>query len=791
MVALTQAVEQFGPRCHENGIRGYGNTAAKVMLVGIAPAAAEMRIGKPMVGPSGNLTNNILLACGWSREQTYATNIVCHECNASPSFEQIMECRPRLHREVELLRPDLVVLLGSIVGELFFPGRKFGNVRGVIDYYAPWGVHVLPTYHPAACLHSNNEYTSRGIVRDFSKIVDFFKAPPRPAVDFEVVQDAAVAQAILDRLAARHAHGLDQFVTLDVETPTDKEQDTTVPVEQRVVCFSITRRGYDGSEQTWWFPGSLLRQINFPANLNWTYHHGMFDTVSLAEDIGVLLPIKHDTMYMSYALDERGSFHGLKSLGREYEAAGWWEEHPTAKKWADKLADTPWLQRYNSTDTAMTARIAERFYKRMQADDVLDVYNNILIPSANVYRLMQRKGIYVNPQRYLELLEEYVPRLEEKEQQLKDTIGSLGGDPNINIGSPDQLRKFLFGILRLPAGKLTDAGKASTDAEVLNLLAEEHPFILDLLDFRHLEKAVKTYLVGAYDDLRKDGRIHPHPNLHAQVTGRVGYSPYAVNTLPRETNDNPYLSKIRWLFTAPDDDTVLILVDYSQAEIWTAWAYCQDPNMLSDLQSGDFHTRSACSVFQMTPADITPERRSSSKKVTFGQFFGIGNDKLARDMTNENKRLGISKFYTREEAADMQSNWRARYPRYTDYITATIKEARTTGELVTFTKRKRRFPIIIDTSIVNQAINYKIQATAHDNVMLSLVDMWDTIIDLGAYPIMDGHDALAFEAKKSNAREVARCAVDFMEKVRIPGMPRVPAEAKFGFSLGEVQKVKL
>lgn len=782
-------MEVTGPRCCSAGIRGYGNPDGRVMLVGISPASAEMRVGRPMVGQSGILTNNILEACGWSRDLTYATNIVCYQ-SAEPTFAEIMQCRPRLLEEVRTFKPKLLVLLGSTVSEVFFPTRKSGSVRGVIDYYEPWQVHVLPTYHPAALLHEGgkrSEHIPRNLVRDFSKIATFFSAPPRPHVMFDVVTSADTAQDILDTLAVRHKQNLDQFVVLDVETPMDKDADDTVPVEQRVVCFSITTKAYTGDEQTWWFLGSLLSVLRWPADINWTFHHGMFDTVALAEAIGVLLPIKHDTMYMSYALDERGGFHKLKTLAREYEGAGWYEEHPTAKRWQDKLADTPWIQRYNAADTAYTARVAERFYARMQADDVLDVYNNILIPSANIYRLMQQRGIYVNPDRYRELLEDYVPRLEAKEQEVRQQIGALGGDENINLASPVQLRKFLFGTLRLPSSKITRGGNASTDAEVLNLLADEHPFVLGLLDFRHLEKAVKTYLVGAYDDLRRDGRIHPHPNLHAQVTGRVGYSPYAVNTLPRESNDNPYLSRIRWLFTAPTSDTVIVVCDYRQAEIYTAYAYCKDSNMWDDLASGDFHTRSACNVFQLPPELITSEKRSSSKKVTFGQFFGIGNTKLARDMTNENKRLGIDRAYTAVDAATLQNNWRARYTGYADYCAAVLQEARTTGELVTFTGRKRRFPIIMDTSIVNQAINYKIQSTAHDNVMLSLIDMWDTILDLGAYPIMDGHDALVFEAPRSRAAEVARCAIDFMERVRIPGMPCIPCESKSGFSLGEVK----
>lgn len=778
-----------GPNCCLGGITGYGNTDSGVFIVGISPGKNELLTGRPMTGPAGRLTDNILKACGWSRERTYATNIVCTE-NSEPTLASIMQCRPRLLAEVRQFEPKLLVLLGKTVGELFFPDRKFGNVRGVLDFYAPWGVHVLPTYHPAACLHNATERVTRDIVRDFAKIAQFFDAPPYPVVTFDVVTEITAAQAILDKLRKHEG-----YVALDVETHLDKDVDDTVPIDERVVCFSIST-----GIHTWWFPGELISKLQWPSDINWTFHHGMFDTVALAEAIDVMLPIVHDTMYMSYCLDERGGYHALKSLARENEAAGWYEEHPTAKKWADKLADLPWLQTYNSKDAAYTARVAERLYSRIESDEVvpfdrghetgslLDVYNKLLIPGANVYRLMQQRGIYIDIERYKTLLQEYVPMREQREEELRELTARLGGDPFMNFGSWQQLGKFLYGTLRLPGGPSTAAPVLEALENVEGAGAE---FIAALIDFRHLEKAINTYLVGAWDDIRKTRRIHPHPGLHAQVTGRVSYSPYAVNTLPRETNDNPYLSRLRWMFTASSPDHVILVVDYSQAEIWCAWAYCQDAQMLADLQSGDFHTRSACNVFQLPPELITPEKRSSSKKVTFGQFFGIGNGKLAKDMTNENKRLGIEQAFSFSDAAAFQDNWRYRYPGYTRYKERILAEAQATGELVTISGRKRRFPIITDTSHVNQAINYKIQGTSHDNVLASLIAMYDEVVAMSGFPIIDNHDAIVFECPKDAVREIARCAVDTMQQIHFPGMPSIPCEPKMAYSFGEVEKFKL
>lgn len=755
---------QQGERCHSNGIRGFGNPDEGVMILGISPGHEELKLGKPMVGQSGKLTDAILAATGWHRDKVYATNICCYPRD-EPTFQEIMSCRPRLLGEVDDFKPKLIVLLGRIVSDLFFPNRKFGSVRGSLDWYAPWATHVLPTYHPAAILHGASEIITRGIVRDFSKISSFFSAPPRPTVTFSCVSDPLVAQQVMDALPS------DRFIALDIEAFMDKDEDGAVAIEEKVACFSIS----DGA-QTWWFPGELATQIKWRTDLQWTYHNGAFDTISLAETIGVLLPIKHDTMLMSYALDERGGIHKLKTLAREYEGAGFYEDSPH-KKWKDKLADTEWTRTYNAKDAAYTARLASRLHANMQADNVLGVYNNLLIPAANTYRLMQRNGIFVNKERYKQLASEWIPLLYEKEAALKKQVAQLGGDPDINLGSPKQLGNFLYGTLRLPGGP-------STAAPIIEELADGlepgngRLFIHALIDLRHLEKAVNTYLVGAWDDIKNSGRIHPSPLIHGTVGGRCSYSPYAINTLPRSTSENPYLSRIRWLFTAPDDDHILLEIDYSQAEIWTAYMYCEDEQMGADLRSGDFHTKSAQFVYQVEKP--TDEQRSDGKRTTFGMFYGIGDEKLGKQTNKSTYEAGVFK-----------QRWNARYPGYQKYKTRVIREAEQTGEIVTKTGRKRRFPLMMDHSYDNAIINFKIQSTAHDYLMSSIIEAYPVVDSMGGQIWLDGHDANLMCVKKSNVREVAIRVKEIMESERFPGLPSIPAEAKIGFSWGEMTKLRL
>lgn len=750
-----------GPRCHPGGICGYGNPEHGVMLLGISPGREELRTGLPMIGQSGKLIDSLLKTYGWHRDKCYATNILCSPSEKA-DFTEIMQCRPRLQREVEMTKPKLVVLLGNPVTELFFPNRKPGAVRGMIDWYPAWETHVLPTYHPAAILHGAAEFIVRDICRDFAKIAEFFDTPPRPEVAFNIVTSLAEAQFIMDHLSH------DVYVALDIETRMDREDDSNVPVDQNIVCFSIS----DG-DSTWWFPGALAKQLVWRQDVRWTFHHGQYDTMVLYDETGVLLPIKEDTLLMSYALDERGGQHKLKKLSREYEASGFYEEHSSLTKWNDKLLDEAWTQQYNAKDTAYTARLASRFCIRMADDNMTYVYEKLLLPAANVYRHMQHNGIFLNKERYSFLAGEWIPLLHQKNEAIKQTVASLGGDPHINLGSPKQLGNFLYGVLRLPGGP-------STAAPILEALSEEHPFINELLDLRHLEKAVGTYLVGAADDIKKSGRLHPSPMLHGTVGGRVAYSPYAINTLPRATSENPYLARIRWLFTAQDEDHTLIELDFKQAEIYTAYAYCQDSNMGDDLASGDFHTRNATFIYGLPRELISDEQRSDAKRTTFGMFYGIGAFKLAKQM---NKPVA--------DAEEMQAAWRARYAGYVKWGDSVVKQVLSEGEVTTKTYRKRRFPVPLDTSIINAAVNFPIQSTAHDALLLAIIEAYPILDKMGAKIILDNHDAMLIESPKSIAMDVARQAASIMEEVRIPGMVRIPAEVKMGYSWAEMVKVQL
>ena len=801
-----------GDRCHGHGIAGYGNTASGLFLVGIAPGREESRTGVPMTGSSGKLIGEILKACNWYpqgaelHDKAYTTNIVCYE-TSKPTADETAACRARLDREVHTHKPKLAVLLGNPVTEVFFPERKPGNVRGAIQYYAPWDCYLLPTYHPAALMYGAGEQIARDIVRDFMKIPDFFSVPLNPDVTWTVCNTPLQLQRVLDNWPR------DARISLDLEWAM-KEEDSTSAADDTILYGSVS----DGTN-TYWFPGEFITDkqtgVSLPLDLQWGGFNFTSDSIAVYQARGILLPFHWDAIYMSYALDERGGQHGLKRNSREYLGAGFYEDYPdkltfkrpkgmsdreaTSAKWAERLKNISWGRPYNCKDSAYAARLADRFEPKVRADNMWGIYQ-FTLEAARVYRQMQTYGVHINMARFKELVDEYVPQLDTKSAALANIVAVNGGDPGINLGSPKQVSKFLFDVLGLPVGKRSEKTlEPSTGAEVLEGLEDidESNFVVGLQDLRHLEKAVGTYLVGVYDYIKKTGRLHPSPLLHAQVSGRVAYNGPAINTTPKGYNENPYLNKLRRFYTASDDDHVIIEIDLKQAEVWMAWIYSQDPQMLADLRSGDFHRQSAAFINKVELAQVTDEQRSDAKRITFGKFFLIGADKLAMQSNREKRRDAyrtgqpfINPMSLRE-ARTFIREWDTRYPMYGKYVEDAFKEAQETGELVSLTGRKRRYPIIMDDSIKTQIANWKIQSTAHDVLMSAIIKAHPVCLAMGANILIDVHDAMLIEAKKSNAMEVVKRVYDIVTGAHFDGVPPLPAEAKMGYSWLETKEIHI
>jgi uracil-DNA glycosylase len=147
---------------------GEGNPGAAVMFIGEAPGKNEDLTGKPFVGAAGRFLSELLEGIGLERKDVYITSILKYRPpnNRDPKPEEKDEFWPYLLRQIEVIRPKLIVALGRHSANCFLPELKISQAHGRPQKWQSWT--ILPLYHPAAALYNGS--MRQGIIDDFKVI---------------------------------------------------------------------------------------------------------------------------------------------------------------------------------------------------------------------------------------------------------------------------------------------------------------------------------------------------------------------------------------------------------------------------------------------------------------------------------------------------------------------------------------------------------------------------------------------------------------------------------------------
>ena len=139
---------------------GVGNKKAQWMFIGEAPGLDEDRKGEPFVGRAGQLLTKMLKAIGFERNEVYIANVI--KCrppdNRNPRLEEIVQCLSYLHRQIQLVQPEIIVLLGGVAANALLKEQTpVSRLRGQIHHIENTQASVIVTYHPAYLLRSPNQ----------------------------------------------------------------------------------------------------------------------------------------------------------------------------------------------------------------------------------------------------------------------------------------------------------------------------------------------------------------------------------------------------------------------------------------------------------------------------------------------------------------------------------------------------------------------------------------------------------------------------------------------------------
>lgn len=397
----------------------------------------------------------------------------------------------------------------------------------------------------------------------------------------------------------------------------------------------------------------------------------------------------------------------------------------------------------------------------LKKNGVEKLYDEVEQPLVKVLAAMEKAGIATDTKRWEEVHADMMSR----EEALISKIYEQAGE-EFNINSPKQLGHILFEKMGLPAGKKTKTGY-STAADVLEELAEQYPFVKNILEYRSLSKLISTYLEALPLLIRKEtGRIHTTFNQTVTATGRLSSSDPNLQNIPVRTEEG---KKIRSLFVPGEGYDSFISSDYSQVELRVLAHMSEDEGLIrAFLNKEDIHRRTAAEVMGIPFEDVTPEQRSHAKAVNFGIVYGISDFGLAR-------QLGI----TRTAAADYIKAYFERYPSIHAFMNRMIEDARKTGCAVTLYGRYRELADINSKNFQRRsfaertAMNTPIQGTAADIMKMAMIAVYDKMKagNFKSRVLLQVHDELVAEVTADEKEAVSKLLKETMESVvslRVP-----------------------
>jgi DNA polymerase-1 len=390
------------------------------------------------------------------------------------------------------------------------------------------------------------------------------------------------------------------------------------------------------------------------------------------------------------------------------------------------------------------------------------IYEEIDLPLSHVLARMEQTGIRIEPVQ-LGVLSR---RLDAEMQRLSGEIFGAAGK-EFNISSPQQLGKVLFEDLKLPAPTKYGKGKnLSTAADILEVLAVEHPIARLVLEYRQLSKLKGTYVDALPALIQPEtGRLHTTFNQSGAATGRLSSSNPNLQNIPIRTELG---REIRAAFV-PREGWKLIVADYSQIELRLLAHMSGDPVLVDAFRNGeDIHVRTAAEVFGVPPLMITPEMRRNAKTVNFGIVYGQTPFGLAT-------QLGID----RKEAEAYIRSYFEHYSGVKRFITSTMEEVRKSGVAKTLFGRERPIPDMHSRNpnarsfAERTAVNTPLQGTAADLIKIAMIRIDRLLSEQGMQTkmLLQVHDELIFEAPPEEAPAVKQMVKREMESVHQLDIP--------------------
>ncbi|MDH3590357.1 MAG: DNA polymerase, partial [Planctomycetota bacterium] len=385
------------------------------------------------------------------------------------------------------------------------------------------------------------------------------------------------------------------------------------------------------------------------------------------------------------------------------------------------------------------------------------LFDEVEMPLVPVLGDMERAGVGLDP-KYLKAMSD---ELADIATDLSNDVQEIAGE-RFNLHSPKQLGPILFEKLEIQKGsrrrpRRTRTGSYSTDAQALEPYADQE-IVAKLLEYREVTKLKSTYVDALPGMIHpKTGRIHSSFNQTVAATGRLSSNDPNLQNIPIRTELG---RRIRRAFV-PAKGCKLISADYSQIELRLMAHLSRDPGLCDVYErGGDVHAETAARMFGVELKSVTRDQRGSAKAINFGILYGMGPQRLARDL----------KISMNEARAFLEAYFRE-FPGVKEFQLAAVDKARTEGFVTTLLGRRRAIPEIMSNEPMvranaeNMAKNTPVQGTAADLIKVAMIRIHARLKDEfpESHMILQVHDELVFEAPARDVDPVASLVQGEME----------------------------
>ena len=598
-----------------------------------------------------------------------------------------------------------------------------------------------------------------------------------------------------------------QFIALDSETTG------LYPRDGYMIGFSLSYQKDKGAYiLTDCIDEELEQMMQELFDKKWVvFHNAKFDLAFFEYHFNFKFPRFHDTMLLHYCLDEVPGTHGLKQLALKFTPYGDYEK--PMHDWIDGYRkanrilkdEFTWdsipfevMKVYAAMDAVVTLLVFEKLYPAVKKNPKLwKVYEDILIPGCRFLTDIQDTGVPFDKDRLekatvlmQEEIDEAVNQLYEFDAvQTFERIKQKEFNPNSTV----QLRELLFDFVGLkPTGKKTGTGAHSTDAEVLNQLAEEHEIPKHILSIRQKSKIKNTYLDKIRPQLDMDGRLRTGFNLHGTTSGRLSSSgKMNMQQIPR---DNPI---VKGCIRAKEGNKI-VAMDLTTAEVYVAAVLAEDKALQNVFKSGgNFHSQIAKLVFNL-PGEVEDiaehysTERQAAKAVTFGIMYGAGANKISEQVTKDS-----GTYFSVTQAQEVIDDYFRQFFKLRAWIDKSSKFIMDNGFIYSALGRKRRLPNVmsdnrgIASHEVRSGLNFLVLSVASDINLLGAIDAHTLIKNKPANIFALVHDSILAEVEESYVDEYSEILKDCVQKDRGFSIPGCPVGCDFDvhddYSLGKFE----